>query len=193
MSYFLPKNRRHVPCLRDTDTSMKWLWIICPPVHHWQLQPRFVFLNKTSFYLRGLGSASISEECPGRLKCVYGQNTRRGQHAEHEEDGAGAGVRYAASCSCSGLLARPPSLLLRALPRRSPYINRRRSGGRDVRVREGRGRGGQAMGNARSKGARSLDPHLPILAPPSVLFLHALTAQGAGRASSSTHADNDQL
>ena len=135
MSYFLPKNRRHVPCLRDTDTSMKWLWIICPPVHHWQLQPRFVFLNKTSFYLRGLGSASISEECPGRLKCVYGQNTRRGQHAEHEEDGAG--VRYAASCSCSGLLARPPSLLLRALPRRSPYINRRRSGGRDVRVREG--------------------------------------------------------
>ena len=49
---------------------MKWLWIICPPVHHWQLQPRFVFLNKTSFYLRGLGSASILEDCPGRLKCV---------------------------------------------------------------------------------------------------------------------------
>ena len=28
----------------------------------------------------------------------------------------------------------------------------------------------QAMGNARSKGARSLDPHLPILAPPLLIL-----------------------
>ena len=124
---------------------MKWLWIICPPVHHWQLQPRFVFLNKTSFYLRGLGSASISEECPGRLKCVYGQNTRRGQHAEHEEDGAG--VRYAASCSCSGLLARPPgppSLLSALCP-----------GGRHISIGGGRDSGRESEGGPKPKPRRA--------------------------------------